>query len=255
MASDNSDWLELPTRTGGTIRVLKAAHPRARRLRLTVTPKGARLTYPNGTHVAQMTAFLRHHAEWLEQKLGEFNLDSDPLPPLRVGVATSFPFRGEDTELAWQEGAYPKVEAEPGRLTLVIPRPHTRALLVARGLLATHFEGQIRRDVSRWLPSYIPQINAAPTALRIRALKSLWGSLDTRDRINLDLALALAPPQALRYVLVHELCHLKVRNHSPRFWHWVEGILPDYKEQRAWLRSHGTALKAQLDRLVADVAD
>ena len=79
--------------------------------------------------------------------------------------------------------------------------------------------------------------------------------LDTRDRINLDLALALAPPAALRYVLVHELCHLKVRNHSPKFWHWVESILPEHKEQRTWLRAHGSALKAQLDRLIADVAD
>lgn len=255
MASDDSEWLELSTPTGGTIRVLKAAHPRARRLRLTVTPKGARLTYPNGTHPAQMTAFLRHHAGWLEQKLGEFHMDATPLPRLRVGVPTTFPFRGEDTALEWAEGPYPKVEHSEGALTLVIPGPHSRALLVARGLLASHFEAQIRRDVSRWLPGYIPQINAAPTALRIRPLKSLWGSLDTRDRINLDLALALAPPAALRYVLVHELCHLKVRNHSPRFWHWVDNLLPDHKEQRSWLRAHGSELKMQLDRLVADVAD
>lgn len=255
MASEDSDWLELSTATGGTIRVLKAAHPRARRLRLTVTSRGARLTYPHGTHTAQMTAFLRHHADWLEQKLDEFHLDATPLPRLKVGVPTTFPFRGEDIALDWAEGPYPRVEQHADGITLVIPRPHARALLVARGLLATHFEAQIRRDVSRWLPAYIPMINAAPTALKIRPLKSLWGSLDTRDRINLDLALALAPPVALRYVLVHELCHLKVRNHSPRFWHWVESILPDWKEQRHWLRAHGSALKMQLDRLVADVAD
>ncbi|MBB3226320.1 hypothetical protein FHW69_000910 [Luteibacter sp. Sphag1AF] len=255
MTYEQGEWLELATPTGGTIRVLKSAHPRARRLRLTVTPKGARLTYPNGTHTAQMTAFLRHHADWLERKLGEFNLDAEPLPPLKVGHDTSFPLRGEAVELDWAEGAYPKVEHHGNRLTLVLPRPHTRALMVARGLLATFFEMQIRRDVSRWLPIYVPLINAAPTALRIRPLKSLWGSLDTRDRINLDLALALAPPAALRYVLVHELCHLKVRNHSPRFWNWVGSILPDYKEQRDWLRVNGSGMKAQLDRLVADVAD
>jgi predicted metal-dependent hydrolase len=86
-------------------------------------------------------------------------------------------------------------------------------------------------------------------------MKSLWGSLDTRDRINLDLALALAPPAALRYVLAHELCHLKVRNHSPRFWAHVESIFPDWREQRDWLRQNGATLKAELDRLIADVAD
>jgi predicted metal-dependent hydrolase len=59
----------------------------------------------------------------------------------------------------------------------------------------------------------------------------------------------------LRYVLVHELCHLKVRNHSPRFWRCVENLLPDYQVQRDWLRQHGATLKAEIDRLIADVAD
>lgn len=249
------DWLELATPGGSTIRVLKAAHPRARRLRLTVSAKGARLSYPFGTHPAQVSAFLRHHADWLERKLDELNLILKPLPPLRVGQATTVPLRGEETALDWAEGPYPRIEAHAQGLTLVIPRPHTRALPVARGLLASFFEAQIRRDVSRWLTGYVPQLGLAPTAIRIRPLKSLWGSLDTRDRINLDLALALAPPAALRYVLVHELCHLRVRSHAPRFWALVGQLYPDWHEQRDWLRQHGAILKAELDRLVADVAD
>jgi predicted metal-dependent hydrolase len=255
MAYLDGDWLELATPSGNTIRVLKASHPRARRLRLTVSTKGARITYPQGTHPSQVNAFLRHNADWLEKKLGELNLVIDPLPPLRVGTPIEFPFRGETTTLDWAEGAYPRVVANDDGITLEIPRPHSRALPVARGLLASYFETQIRRDVSRWLAGYVPQLGLAPTALRIRPMKSLWGSLDTRDRINLDLALALAPPAALRYVLAHELCHLKVRNHSPRFWAHVEAIFPDWREQRDWLRQNGALLKAELDRLVADVAD
>ncbi|WEN15861.1 SprT family zinc-dependent metalloprotease [Rhodanobacter sp. AS-Z3] len=249
------DWLELATVGGSLIRVLKSAHPRARRLRLTITPQGARVTYPVGTHPAQVSAFLRTHAEWLEQKLDELHLIVEPLPPLRVGYPCSFPLRGETMSLDWAEGPYPKIEAQAEGLTLVIPRPHTRALPIARGLLASHLESLIRRDVSRWLAGYVPLLGLAPTSLRIRPMKSLWGSLDTRDRINLDLSLALAPPAALRYVLVHELCHLKVRNHSPRFWNQVENLLPGWREQRDWLRQHGAMLKAELDRLVDDMAD
>ncbi|MCB1575588.1 MAG: M48 family metallopeptidase, partial [Xanthomonadales bacterium] len=86
--------------------------------------------------------------------------------------------------------------------------------------------------------------------VRIRPLKSLWGSLDTRDRVTLDLALALAPPAALKYVVVHELCHLRIRNHSRRFWSLVETIQPHWQEQRDWLRVNGQALKAELGRLI-----
>lgn len=249
------DWLELVTTGGSTIRVLKAAHPRARQLRLTVTPNGARVSYPRGMRSGQVFAFLRSQTTWLEQKLDELNVVGKPLRALRVGHPTEFTLRGESVALLWAEGPYPRVEAHEGDVTLIIPRPNSRALPIARGLLAMHLESLIRRDVSRWLALYVPQLGLAPTALRIRSMKSLWGSLDTRDRINLDLALALAPTAALRYVLVHELCHLKERNHSARFWSQVEKLLPGWREQRNWLRQHGAPLKFELDRLVADMAD
>ena len=74
--------------------------------------------------------------------------------------------------------------------------------------------------------------------------------LDTRDVVTLDLALALAPPEALRYVVIHELCHLRYRDHSPRFWNLVESLCPDWRTQREWLKARGHALKAELERLI-----
>ena len=59
--SDTNNYLELETETGDTIKVWRRAHPRARRLRLTVTSGGARVSYPEGTHPAQVFAFLRKH--------------------------------------------------------------------------------------------------------------------------------------------------------------------------------------------------
>lgn len=251
--TENS-YLELPTPAGDTIKVLRKMHPRARRLRLTVTSGGARVTYPEGTHPAQVFAFLRKHGEWLERKLDELNLGSHP-PALKPGSATVIPLRGETTRLSWRDGPYPHIEQTDDRLVITLPRPHRRALEAAQGLLQSYLEAQIRRDVSRWLGRYCPLLGLAPTAVRVRALKSLWGSLDTRDRVTLDLALALAPPAALKYVVVHELCHLRIRSHSPRYWALVESLLPDWRDQREWLRLHGQALKAELGRLIKSSRD
>ena len=246
--TENS-YLELPTLAGEKIKVLRRSHPRARRLRLTVTSGGARVTYPEGTHPAQVFAFLRKHGEWLERKLDELKLGAQP-PALEPGATTVIPLRGETTRLVWRAGAYPRIELNADRLVLTLPEPHRRALEAARGLLRSFFEAQMRRDVSRWLARICPQLGLAPNAVRIRPLKSLWGSLDTRDRVTLDLALALAPPAALKYVVVHELCQLRIRNHSRRFWSLVETIQPHWQEQRDWLRVNGQALKAELGRLI-----
>ncbi|MGB0135467.1 M48 family metallopeptidase [Dokdonella sp.] len=248
LESENS-YLELPTPTGKVIRVQRLCHPRARRMRLTVTSAGARVTYPVGTHTASITAFLRIHGEWLERKLGELKLGDRPAA-LKPGIDTQFPLRGEMTRLVWKEGPYPCIEHAEDRLVLILPNAHRRAQDAARGLLKSWLDAQLRKDVSRWLGRYCPLLGMSPTALRVRPLKSLWGSLDTRDRVTLDLALALAPPAVLKYVLVHELCHLRVRSHSPRFWKLVESFLPHWREQRDWLRANGPSIKSELDRLV-----
>ncbi|HET6631473.1 MAG TPA: SprT family zinc-dependent metalloprotease [Rhodanobacteraceae bacterium] len=250
MPRSTDHWLELPTRGGGTIKVLKAMHPRARRLRLTVTPGGARLSYPSGTHPAQVAAFLRQHADWLVTKYAQMHVGGRPPAPLKPGVTTLLPLRGVATRLTWTQAEFPHASLRDGELCLALPRPFSRALPLARNLLADFLETQMRRDIARWLGGYVEQLGVAPCAVRIRPLKSLWGSLDGRDRVTLDLGLALAPRAALRYVLVHELCHLRVRDHSPRFWARVERLLPDYQAQRDWLRVHGAAVKAEMERLV-----
>ena len=85
--ADENNYLELSTPTGETIKVLRASHPRARRLRLTVTSSGARLSYPERTHPAQVFAFLRKNANWLERKLDELQLEHAGPPPLLPGSA------------------------------------------------------------------------------------------------------------------------------------------------------------------------
>ncbi|HEU0277522.1 MAG TPA: SprT family zinc-dependent metalloprotease [Rhodanobacteraceae bacterium] len=247
----NGEFLELATESGGTIRVLKAVHPRARRLRLSVTPAGARVSCPRGTHPAQVYAFLRENSDWLERKLSEFQIPRQGPAPLRAGVPTLIPLRGEGVELAWFEDEYPHLEHVAGALRLYVPRPWTHALPIARTLLATFFETHMRRDLSRWIAQAAERLDAAPTGVRIRPLKSLWGSLDTHNRITLDLSLGLAPAAALHYVVVHEMCHLKVRSHSARFWARVDELMPEHRAQREWLREHGAILKTEMERLVA----
>jgi predicted metal-dependent hydrolase len=247
----DTNYLELATQDGDTIKVLRSAHPRARRLRLTVTSGGARVSYPHGTHPAQVFAFLRKHANWLERKLGELKFDQSGPPPLKPGTPTLIPLRGETTRLQWRDGVYPQVEVQGDRLILSLPKPHNKQTLpAARSLLQSYLQAQIRRDVSRYLARYTGELGRAPTGVRVKPLKSLWGSLDTQDRVTLDLALALAPLDALRYVVVHELCHLRIRDHSPRFWALVGSLYPDWQAQRDWLKVSGFALKAELSRLI-----
>ena len=69
-----------------------------------------------------------------------------------------------------------------------------------------------------------------------------WGSCNSKGDLRFNWRLILAPPEVLDYLVVHELMHLCVKNHSKIFWKEVEQVLPDYKLSRVWLRDNGVLL-------------
>ena len=85
-------------------------------------------------------------------------------------------------------------------------------------------------------------------SITIRNQKSKWGSCSSQGNLNFNCLLMLCPPEVLDYVVIHELCHRKEMNHSPRFWAEVESIDPDYKAHRQWLKDEGNKLIGRMGR-------
>ena len=93
---------------------------------------------------------------------------------------------------------------------------------------------------------YAKQLDVTFGRITIRSQKSRWGSCSVSGNLNFNCLLMLAPEAVQNYVVIHELCHRKEMNHSPKFWAEVERILPDYRMQKAWLKEHGASLMARL---------
>lgn len=89
---------------------------------------------------------------------------------------------------------------------------------------------------------FAQQMGVTYGKITVRDQKTRWGSCSQRGNLNFNFRLLLAPPEVLDYVVVHELCHRKEMNHSARFWYEVAQVLPDYQEQKAWLKQYGWRL-------------
>lgn len=89
---------------------------------------------------------------------------------------------------------------------------------------------------------FAPLVGVDYGRITIRSQKTRWGSCSSSGNLNFNCLLLLAPPEVLDYVVVHELCHRKEMNHSPRFWAEVGRVLPDYKKRNKWLKENGSRL-------------
>lgn len=92
------------------------------------------------------------------------------------------------------------------------------------------------------LEVYAPRLGVSYGRVTIRDQRSRWGSCSAKHNLNFNWKLIMAPPQALEYVVIHELCHLIEFNHSARFWRLVESQMPEYEAWKKWLRAHGGEL-------------
>ncbi len=220
--------------------------PRARRLRITVRPAGVEVVAPVGMRDAEIAAFVRENRRWIESKLEAIRQRLEAHPgAARLVDGARIPVRGEWHRLrVTRTGRVRPLVQHDGDVHVALPARLAPALEEAEveRALSGWLRRLARQDAHAVIERYGPRHGLVPRGLMIKGHRTLWGSCTAQGVINLNWRLILAPPSALEYVVVHELCHLRHRHHQPPFWRMVAEILPDYGRQRRWLRANGHLL-------------
>jgi predicted metal-dependent hydrolase len=126
-----------------------------------------------------------------------------------------------------------------------------RLAMTERRRVATILEGWLkpraRGEIERAIVRHSSALDVAPHDISVRDQRTRWGSASRQGRLAFSWRLILAPPEALETVVVHELAHLRIFGHGPRFWALVASRQPDHQVWRRWLREHSMELHAALD--------
>jgi len=109
--------------------------------------------------------------------------------------------------------------------------------------LKTWYKNKFKEVAVPRLFYFAEKHNLQVNQVRIKEQKTLWGSCSSRNNINLNFLLIMAPLKVIDYVIIHELAHTIHKNHSVNFWNAVEEIMPNYKEAKRWLKENGYRLR------------
>lgn len=227
--------------------VVAYAFERARRrtIGFSVGPDGLAVRAPHWATLGAVDAALREKSAWILRKLEESRERQARTEQGRIVWAdgASLPYLGGTLTLVL-DPAHRFVGRGAARAgeQLAIALPHTAAPPQIRDTVQAWLLRDARRHFTERLDHFAPLLGVRWTSLRLSSANTRWGSAKADGSIRLNWRLLHYRPAVIDYVVVHELAHLRVMDHSPRFWDTVATVMPDYAALRGQLRDEPAPL-------------
>lgn len=234
---------------GDSIVAFEFRRAQRRSIGFAVGPEGLTVTAPKWVPLHEVDAAVQSKSAWIIKKLGDAGERQRRIESSRIEwkEGATFPFLGEqvivvlDPRHAFDEvGAALDTDdsALPGvrRHTLRVGLPQNAQPAQIRDAVQAWLMRQAKRLFTERLDHYAPQLNVTWRKLVLSSAGTRWGTAHSDGLIRLNWRLIHFRLPVIDYVVAHELSHLRVMDHSPRFWETVATVVPDYQQLRGQLK-------------------
>lgn len=216
--------------------------------RIEVRPRGVEVIVPQDASADDVERFVRRKRRWLHDKTQEVQEEVERLrrdTPQGFHSGAKILFRGRYLRLRVCTGAVerPTLSYRTAfHVELPESLPQQEREPAVHDLIDRWLDERLAEDAREVVRRIGVPHGLEPRGVQVKDQRTLWGSCGRDDIIRLDRKLARVPKPVFEYVMVHELCHLSHRDHSPEFWKLVKRVLPDFRERKAWLEAHEVRL-------------
>jgi len=195
---------------------------------------------PYRTPDREIEAFFNGKLSWVKKKIDEKkNRIESAEHPKQFIAGERFLYLGEH---------YPLEMREPGKGRGHLALSHGVFFLdsdctaKARDIFIQWYKERAREIFTERVNFYSRQLKLYPKEIRISSAKTRYGSCTADNKLFFSFRLVMAPYPKIDYVIVHELAHIKIKNHSQRFWKYMEEAMPEYRKYRQWLKENSLFL-------------
>ena len=230
-SAPRSDTLEV---LGETVTIVRKAQ---KNMYLSVRPDGTlRVTCPFLTDDGEIIRFVSSQADWLRKRKAAVDQRARTAG-MEYKDGDVVPLWGTFYPLAVRNSRPYGASVQDGTLVLNVPAGSTREERAA--LVESLYRAQFKAAVPPLLRRWQPVLGVAASGVTIRAMTTRWGSCNTRTgHVTLNLRLVEKDPRCLEYVVVHELCHLRVSAHNAEFYALMDTYYPHWRRARQILNAN-----------------
>lgn len=207
---------------------------------------------PNFLDKDKINEIVQKRARWIIQKQEKIKKINAEVPKKEFVSGESFPYLGREYRLKViksKDDKYCFCKLMSGRFYVEINNRFSgkaASQIVKEKLLEWYIE-HAKEKINERVQRYSKLIGVIPQKIIIRNQEKRWGSCSHSGVLRFNWKVIMAPISVLDYVLVHEICHLVLKNHSDEFWNKLSSIVPDYKKKRQWLKENSFLLTELLN--------
>jgi predicted metal-dependent hydrolase len=214
---------------------------RRRTLVLTIELDGrVVIRVPYHTPEREVEAFFNGKLAWVKKKINEKkNRIESAEHPKQFVAGEKFLYLGEHYPLELREPGKGKGRLALSHGTFFLDNDCTGK---ARDIFIQWYKERAREIFTERVNFYSRQLKLYPKEIRISSARTRYGSCTADNKVFFSFRLIMAPYSKIDYVIVHELAHIKIKNHSQRFWRYMEEVMPEYRKYRKWLKDNSLLL-------------
>jgi len=200
------------------------------------------IRYLCGKNNSEIQKLVLEKAKWILRKQKEYREIVPQIAKPSFKENTSLPYLGKNYSVQIK-GKQAKTSMEIVDEKFLI---QIKSAKISRSILKDLYENWLMEKAQNIFDDkvrdYSKMMGVKVKHVTIKNLRNRWGSLTKRSTININLNLIKAPEDVVDYIVLHELCHLKVEGHSHHYWDLLHKFMPNYYDKVEWLKVNGNNL-------------
>jgi predicted metal-dependent hydrolase len=185
----------------------------------------------------EIDQMINEKIRWISQKQKEIQNQKPEIIKPSFEDCSTLPYLGNNygLKIIYTESSEERIEINNYIVNIYVNKKEIELNDKIRSIYNDWLVSQANQIFKDKVGQYSKIIGVTPKRIVIKNLKNRWGSITKNKTINLNVNLIKAPDDVIDYIIIHELCHLKVKGHSYQFWNYLKQFVTNYRQKVEWL--------------------